>query len=56
MVCSSDNFVLWYAIHLYSIDLGGLSVMLYLSASISASDFMYQCGNIVIHLLLLIHN
>ena len=56
-VCSSDKFCLvvcnsslcnWF--------LGGSSVMIYLSVSISTSDFMYQCSNIVIHLLLLIHN
>ena len=44
---------------IYAIDFyrgGGSFVMIYLSVSIYTSDFMYQCRNIVIHLLLFIHN
>ena len=56
-LCSSDKFCLvicnsslcnWFP--------GCSLVMIYLSVSIYTSDFMYQCSNIVIHLLLLIHN
>ena len=55
-VCSSDKF-LSSGIQFISMQLisWGTSVMIYLSVSISTSDFLYQCSNIVIHLLLLIH-
>ena len=56
-LCSSDTFYLVvYNSSLCNWFLGGSSVKIYLSVSISTSDFMYKCSNIVIHLLLLIHN
>ena len=56
-LCSSDKFCpVVCNSSLCNWFLGGHLFIIYLSISIYTSDFMYQCRNIVIHLLLLIQN